>query len=724
MVVSTRAFGFFALAVVAAFIGVMIIERAAQVFVILGAAVTVAVIAAPLVRRLTTWMPRGAAIVAVTLIGMLGTVAVLGTVAWDLNHQASALSRSLHKAVADLPEASTAARTAKDLEVDRRIDSIFNGAATRLVVGENDPLAVAAEIAKVVVVAVLAAFMIAGGKRVVDMAIRFVRRTSIREELHVAFDTAVHRAGSFLRRTIAVSAVHGVAAGALALLMGVPGSISIGAWVTVASTVPILGGLLAWAPVVALATVHDIPISVAIAIALVCIVADRLARARWVHRSLRVGPLLSLIGIGGGLYLIGVSGAMLGLFVVAFTSALMTHAGHLSAAITDLIEDPNDRAIPVADDLVPDDRPVLAEPRDHETYVRLKLSGRTATTAVLGITAAAALYEIARGTQPLIVWFTVGGFIAVGLDRPVSAMHRSWNLPRVAGTTLVLGLMVGLVSSVIVLGGSSITNSAQTVVHDAPKAVRSMETLPIVGGLLERHGAPDKVEKFVASLPDRLRQSDAVERIASAAGDGVAGAFWTISFMLAILWDGPRLVRAVRTRVPPAKRQRAVRFGRAAYTALSNVVAAAAFVAALNGTVVMLLAISLGIPLAPILGLWAATWNFIPQIRLRRRNAARGTRLRPRPMGRLDRARRLRDLPVVREPRHPADDRQPRGARSAARAVDRCTVRWSARRLRRCAHRRAAARGRKGGVERTASRRWRPSRGQDRLSDREHLTEY
>ena len=102
--------------------------------------------------------------------------------------------------------------------------------------------------------------------------------------------------------------------------------------------------------------------------------------------------------------------------------------------------------------------------------------------------------------------------------------------------------------------------------------------------------------------------------MASAAGDGFAGAFWTISFMLAILWDGPRLVRAVRDRVAPAKRPEVVRFGRAAYTALSNVVAAAAFVAALNGTVVMLLAIALGIPLAPVLGLWAAAWNFIPQI--------------------------------------------------------------------------------------------------------------
>jgi predicted PurR-regulated permease PerM len=138
--------------------------------------------------------------------------------------------------------------------------------------------------------------------------------------------------------------------------------------------------------------------------------------------------------------------------------------------------------------------------------------------------------------------------------------------------------------------------------------------LPLIVRLLERNGAPEKVEDFLGTLPDRLRESDTVERITKAAGDGVVGAFWTVSLMLAILWDGPRLVRAVRDRVSPARRRRVSRFGQAAYTALSNVVAAAAFVAALNGTVVMLLAIALGIPLAPILGLWAATWNFIPQI--------------------------------------------------------------------------------------------------------------
>jgi predicted PurR-regulated permease PerM len=559
-------------------------------------------------------MPRGAALVIVTLIGMFGTMAVLGIIAWDLNHQASTLSRSLHHAVAEFPTNSTAAKTAANLQLDTRIDRVLNGAAARLVVGDTNPLAVGTLIAKLVVVGVLAAFIVAGGRRVVDLGVRFIRRTSIRDELQDALSSAVSRAGAYLRRTIAVSVVHGVVAGLLSWSLGLPGPISIAAWVGVASTVPILGGPLAWLPVVALAKVNNVPLLVAIIIALVCIVGDRVFRARWVHKALHVGPLIAILGLGIGLTVIGVSGSILGLFVVAFISALLSHSGHLGAAITDLVEDRGERAVPEAVDIKRDEEPVLAEARGRETYIRLRLSGRTAATAGLAITAAVALFAIARASQSLIVWFAIGGFIAVGLDRPISAMRRSWNVPRFAGTTIVLGLMVGLIAAVIVLGGPSITNSATIVTRQAPDAVRSMETLPLVGRLLERNGAPDKVEHFLGTLPDRLRNSDAVTRIARAAGDGVVGAFWTISFMLAILWDGPRLVRAVRDRVPATKRRRVSRFGGAAYTAVSNVVAAAAFVAALNGTVVMLLAISLGIPLAPILGLWSATWNFIPQI--------------------------------------------------------------------------------------------------------------
>ena len=89
------------------------------------------------------------------------------------------------------------------------------------------------------------------------------------------------RASSYLRRTIAVSALHGLLAALVSWSFGLPGLISIAAWVAVASTIPILGGLLAWLPIVALTTVHDVPLAVAIVVAVACIGGDRSLAHFW-----------------------------------------------------------------------------------------------------------------------------------------------------------------------------------------------------------------------------------------------------------------------------------------------------------------------------------------------------------------------------------------------------------------------------------------------------------
>ena len=86
VVVSARGFAFLAFFVVVTLLAIMVVQRATQVFVVVGAAATVAVIAAPFVHTLSRWMPRGAALVIVTLLGMFGTVAVLGTIAWSKRH--------------------------------------------------------------------------------------------------------------------------------------------------------------------------------------------------------------------------------------------------------------------------------------------------------------------------------------------------------------------------------------------------------------------------------------------------------------------------------------------------------------------------------------------------------------------------------------------------------------------------------------------------------------
>jgi predicted PurR-regulated permease PerM len=178
----------------------------------------------------------------------------------------------------------------------------------------------------------------------------------------------------------------------------------------------------------------------------------------------------------------------------------------------------------------------------------------------------------------------------------------------------VLATAALAVAGVAVMAGPSIADAADGVVDDAPDAVTDMEQLPVVGAALEENGASERVEEALVALPDRLAGSGAVERIVSTAGDGALGLLWTLAVMLAVLLDGPRLVDAVARRVPLESRRRARRLGRATYTSLSNVAAAAAFVAVLNGSVVFLLALALGVPLAPVLGVWAMLWNFVPQV--------------------------------------------------------------------------------------------------------------
>jgi len=263
------------------------------VFALLGAAATAAVIAAPAVAFFDRWVPRGLAILLVTLAGIGTTVGLLGLVAWDLDRQAGTVTRSISETIADLPADSSAAELMADLEVERRVDSVLNGAAARVAIGDTDPLAVAAQVGKVVLVAVIAAFLIAGGRKLLSAGIRHVRRQSIRE-----------------------------------------------------------------------------PVSVA----------------------------LTVVG-------------------------------------------------------------------------------------------AVALLQIMRDVCPLILWLAVALFIAFGLDRPISFMHRKWTILRAAGIALVLGAVAGLVSLVVVLAGPSITDSSRTIAADAPETVESLESLPLVGKFLDSNEA-------------------------------------------------------------------------------------------------------------------------------------------------------------------------------------------------------------------------------------------
>ncbi len=589
------------LAVVA---GIVMIERGGDAIALVAIAFAVAVLAWPLVATLQRVVPRAAAIALVTLLGVAAVIAVVAMVTWDLDRQSTALSGALQSSIERLPNGGTGDRIATSLDLGNRVERTFDGAASRWVLGVDDPIGAAGEVARVVIVAVLAAFMISGGRHLVANVVGTVRRASRREALHRGVHAAIGRGGSYVRRTLVVSIAHGVVAGLLVHALGIPGAITIGAWVAVAITVPIVGGVLAWLPVVALAYATDNPWQLMIGLGLVAIAADRLARHAWVHRALRVGPLVALVGLAVGNSLLGVSGALVGLLMAAMAAALMTPAANDATAVTLALVD--DEVEPVALEQV--------EARQTGPVLRAELSVRTAIAVWAMVVLAWAAFRVTTGAAAVLIWLVIGTFIAFGIDRPAAAVERRLHLHRVVAVTLVLVAMLAAAGGVIALSGPSVTDTAGSVVEDAPKTVESLESLPFAGNWLRNNDASDKVQQWIEDLPDRIGDSNVVDRVVSAAGSGIVGALWLIATLLAALLDGPRLVAAAHHRVPVERRRTADRLGRAAYRAISNVAAASAFVATLNGTVVMLLALALGVPLAPLLGLWAAAWNVIPQI--------------------------------------------------------------------------------------------------------------
>lgn len=597
--------------------GLILIQRGRTAISLVALAGTVAILLAPAVH----WLSRRIGSVVAYLLFVLSVVGaaggLLGVVTWDVDRQSSKLSETLTAAIGRLGEGTIPARAAKSLDLSARVERAFDGAAARWVIGSDEPIQVAGLAGKVIVVTVLAAFMIAGGRDLIAAMIALIRRRSIRQTFHRVAGTGAHVGGQFVRRTLAVSAAHGVAAGLLAWALGLPGAVSIGAWVLLAVTVPVIGGPLAWLPVVGLAwATHQQPWLTALA-GVALVVGDRLVRRAWVRRALPLGALLAFAALVVGFALIGVSGAVVVLLGTAMVAAVgREQSAEVGDAAADLADER--RPLSISGDPATLEPAISLDPGDGARQplrvLRLQPSVRSSLVfaAVL-----IGLFALVRGQQLVAtygLWLVLGTFIAFGVDRPVSFIERRWRWPRVAAIAAVLGAALAAAAAVITLSGSALTDAASTIVDDAPKTVQSLERLPLVGPWLRDNDAAVKVEEWITQLPDRVGEGGAIDRVVSTAGDGLVGLLLLVTTMLCVLLDGPRLVGAVQRRLPRHRRRKAERLGRSTYRAISNVAAATAFIATLNGSVVMLVALALGIPLAPLLGLWAAAWNVIPQI--------------------------------------------------------------------------------------------------------------
>ncbi|MDQ1450014.1 MAG: hypothetical protein QOC79_2985 [Actinomycetota bacterium] len=211
--------------------------------------------------------------------------------------------------------------------------------------------------------------------------------------------------------------------------------------------------------------------------------------------------------------------------------------------------------------------------------------------------------------------FALATLFALALNPLVEALKRrtGWHRRTAAGAVLVTAAL--LITVVVALVTVPTIREVRDFNKQIPQTVKDLGRLPIVGPRLREANASEKVQQWLNDVPKHLStNSKPIENAAGAIADGVAAALFTILLAITIVLDGEFLVGGVRRLVPARRRSDADRMGRLVYNVIGRYIAGTLLVAALAGVVMLTGALSLGVPLAPLIAVWVAITNPIPQI--------------------------------------------------------------------------------------------------------------
>jgi len=226
---------------------------------------------------------------------------------------------------------------------------------------------------------------------------------------------------------------------------------------------------------------------------------------------------------------------------------------------------------------------------------------------------AAAGWAIATSAPDMVTRIAVGVLLGVALTPVVSAVQRRWGVTRGGAAMAVGGGLVVFFAAVVLLVAPPAVDQASTFSRELPATVRDVYSWPVLGPRLERADAAGQVADVIDRLPARLDDATLAEL-----GERLLGGFFSAIVVmvtaLGVLVDGERVVLRVRAIVPPSRQTHVDEVGRIVYETFGSYFAGSLLVAVLNGLVVLTLGLILGVPLAPIAGLWAVLTNFIPQI--------------------------------------------------------------------------------------------------------------
>lgn len=243
------------------------------------------------------------------------------------------------------------------------------------------------------------------------------------------------------------------------------------------------------------------------------------------------------------------------------------------------------------------------------------LDWRSVVAALATFVVVTAIFALIAAAPQTITWCVIASLLALALNPLVSAVQMRLGGRRAAAVGAVLaGLLVATALLLLVLGPPAI-REARSLEDDIPQVVDELDDLPLVGDYFARNDIPAKVQNFIEDLPSRLgADTSTIESAARSVVGGVVAAMATIILAVSLLLDGNRLLRAARRVVPIRHRERTDRMADLFYRVVGKYFAGSLFVAIIAGITVLIAGLVLGVPLTPLLAVWVAVFDLVPQI--------------------------------------------------------------------------------------------------------------
>ena len=226
-----------------------------------------------------------------------------------------------------------------------------------------------------------------------------------------------------------------------------------------------------------------------------------------------------------------------------------------------------------------------------------------------------ALTALIRGAPRAITVLAVGTLLALALDPLVMRVERRIGGFRATAVAVVMVGFLAFAAAGLALLVPPAIDQGRDLTRETDRVVGQIEQLPVIGDDLERAGTADAIRRGINRLPDRLEGEDTpLVGAAQTLADGLLVAMFTLMITISLLLDGERLLRGARRLIPAQRQTQADRLGRLAYQTFGKYVAGSLLVAGIAGVAVLTVGLILGVPLTPLLAVWVAVFDLVPQI--------------------------------------------------------------------------------------------------------------